>query len=107
MICTDEWRRERGSVLLFNDEMYGEIALAGPSAQLSKTPGRPKWTARPLGYHNRLVLMKFLGLKEADLVNLEKKKVIGTFDDLPGLKAPLYYDLDKDPIYNYGREVKR
>ena len=107
MICTDEWRRERGSVLLFNDEMYGEIALAGTLSRLSKTPGRTKWLARPLGYHNRLVLMKFLGLKEADLVNLEKKKVIGTFDDLPGLKAPLYYDLDKDPIYNYGREVKR
>jgi len=107
MICDDEWRRERGSVILFNDEMYGEIALAGPSAQLSKTPGRPKWLARPLGYHNRLVLMKFLGMKEDELADLEEKKVIGTGDDRPGLKAPLYYNLDKDPIYNYGREVKR
>ena len=107
MICDDKWRRERGSVILFNDEMYGELALAGPSARLSKTPGRTKWLARPLGYHNRLVLMKFLGLSEQDLENLEKKKVVGSFDDRPGLKPPLYYHLDKDPIYNYGREVKR
>jgi hypothetical protein len=38
---------------------------------------------------------------------LEKKKVIGTFDDRPGLKPPVYYDLSKDPIYNYGKEVKK
>jgi len=107
MVCEDEWRRERGSVILFNDEMYGEIALAGPSARLSKTPARTKWTARPLGYHNRLVLMKFLGLSERDMEALEEKHVIGSFDDRPGLKPPLYYHLDKDPIYNYGREVKR
>ncbi len=107
MICDDEWRRERGSVILFNDEMYGELAIAGPSALLSKTPGRTKWLARPLGYHNRLVLMKFLGLKEEEMAALEEKKVIGSFDDRPGLKPPLYYNLDKDPIYNYGREVKR
>jgi len=104
-ICYDEWRRERGSVILFRDDMYGEIALSGPSAQLSGTPSRIKWIARPLGYHNRYVLKKFLGLSEEEIVALEKQKVIGTFDDRPGLKPPVYYNLDNDPIYNYGREV--
>jgi crotonobetainyl-CoA:carnitine CoA-transferase CaiB-like acyl-CoA transferase len=107
MICDDAWRRARGSVILFNDEMYGELALAAPSALLSKTPGRTKWLARPLGYHNRLVLMKFLGLKEEELDDLEKKNVTGSFDDRPGLKPPIYYHLDKDPLYHYGREVKK
>ena len=106
-VCGDPWRRERGSVILFNDEMYGEIALAGPSARLSKTTARTKWLARPVGYHNRLVLKKFIGLSEEDMEDLEKKKVIGTYDDKPGLKPPVYYNLDKDPIYNYGREGKR
>jgi crotonobetainyl-CoA:carnitine CoA-transferase CaiB-like acyl-CoA transferase len=106
MVCYDNWRRERGSVMLFNDEMYGEIALAGPSARLSKTPGRTKWLARPVGYHNRLVLKKFVGLSEKEIEYLEKKKIIGTYDDKPGLKPPVYYNLDDDPIYNYGREVK-
>ncbi|MCK9273488.1 MAG: CoA transferase [Syntrophales bacterium] len=104
-ICYDQWRRERGSVILFKDEMYGELALAGPSARLSKTPGRTKWLARPLGYHNRFILKKILGLSEQDLNDLQKKKVIGTYDDKPGLKPPIYYDLDKDAIFNYGRGV--
>jgi crotonobetainyl-CoA:carnitine CoA-transferase CaiB-like acyl-CoA transferase len=103
----DPWRRERGSVILFNDEMYGEIALAGPSAQLSKTPSRTKWIARPVGYHNRLVLKKFLEMSEEKIAGLEKKKVIGTFDDRPGLKPPVYYNLAEDAIFNYGREGKK
>jgi len=106
-IYQDPWRRERGSVILFNDEMYGEFVLAGPSAQLSKTPSRTKWIARPVGYHNRLVLKKFLEMSEEQIAELEKKKVIGTFDDRPGLKPPVYYNLNEDPIFNYGREGKK
>ncbi len=102
-IYQDPWRRERGSVILFNDEMYGEFVMAGPSAQLSRTPSRTKWIARPLGYHNRLVLKKFLEMPEEKIAELEKKKVVGTFDDRPGLKPPVYYNLDADPVYNYGR----
>jgi crotonobetainyl-CoA:carnitine CoA-transferase CaiB-like acyl-CoA transferase len=106
-IYKDPWRRERGSVILFNDEMYGELVMAGPSAQLSGTPSRTKWIARPLGYHNRLVLKKFLEMSEEKIVELEKKKVIGIFDDRPGLKPPVYYNLDADPVYNYGRGEKK
>jgi len=106
-IYQDPWRRERGSVILFNDEMYGEFVMAGPSAQLSKTPSRTKWIARPIGYHNRLVLKKFLEMSEEKIAELEKKNVIGTFDDRPGLKPPVYYDLSEDPIFNYGREGKK
>jgi len=107
MIANEEWRRKRGSVVLFKDDIYGNLAIAGPSAMLSGTPSRTKWLARPLGYHNRLVLKKFLGLSESDIEKLEKKKVIGTFDDRPGLKPPVYYNLSEDPIYNYGKEVKK
>ena len=105
-IANDEWRRNRGSVVLFKDDVYGNLVIAGPSAQLSGTPSRTKWLARPLGYHNRIVLKKFLGLSEDEILVLEKKKVIGTFDDRPGLKPPVYYNLSEDPIYNYGKEVK-
>jgi crotonobetainyl-CoA:carnitine CoA-transferase CaiB-like acyl-CoA transferase len=105
-IANDEWRRKRGSVVLFKDDVYGDLVIAGPSAQLSGTPSRTKWLARPLGYHNRVVLKKFLGLSEEEIKDLEKKKVIGTFDDRPGLKPPVYYNLDEDPIYNYGKEVR-
>jgi len=106
-IAYDDWRRKRGSVVLFKDDVYGDLVIAGPSAQLSGTPSRTKWLARPLGYHNRLVLKKFLELSESQIEELEKKKVIGTFDDRPGLKPPVYYNLKDDPIYNYGKEVKK
>jgi len=106
-MCHDSWRRERGSVILFKDDMYGELMISGPSAAMSGTPSRTRWLARPLGYHNRLVLMKFLGLTEDEIKDLEKKKVTGTFDDRPGLKPPVYYNLDEDPIYNYGKEVRK
>lgn len=106
-ICHDPWRRQRGSVILFNDDMYGELVMAGPSAQLSKTPARTKWLARPVGYHNRLVLRKFLEMTDEEIAVLEKKRVIGTFDDRPGLKPPVYYNLDADQIYNYGRGIEK
>ncbi len=105
-ICHDPWRRQRGSVILFNDEMYKELIMSGPSAQLSKTPARTKWLARPVGYHNRLVLKKFMGMSEEEIISLEKKSVIGTYDDRPGLKPPIYYNLDEDLMFNYGREKK-
>ena len=37
-ICHDPWRRERGSVVLYDDEMYKKLVLSGPMAMLSKTP---------------------------------------------------------------------
>lgn len=100
-ICNDPWRRERGSVIPFEDGMYKELVLEGPIAMLSKTPGRTKWLTRPLGYHNRYVLKKILGLTEAQIKGLEKERVVGYWDFRVGQRPPIYYNLDKDPIFNY------
>jgi crotonobetainyl-CoA:carnitine CoA-transferase CaiB-like acyl-CoA transferase len=100
-ICNDPWRRERGSVVSFQDDMYKELVLEGPIAMLSKTPGRTKWLTRPLGYHNRYVLKKFLGLTEAQIKELEKERVVGYWDFRVGQRPPIYYKLDEDPIFNY------
>jgi crotonobetainyl-CoA:carnitine CoA-transferase CaiB-like acyl-CoA transferase len=100
-ITYDEWRQERGSVIVFTDEMYGKLMLPGPSAMLSKTPGRIKWLARPLGYHNRYVLKTILGYSDEEIQRLEKERVIGNWDDRPGIKPPVYYDISKDPMFNY------
>ncbi|MDD5311641.1 MAG: CoA transferase [Dehalococcoidia bacterium] len=103
-ITNDEWRRERGSVIVFTDDMYGKLNIPGPSAMLSKTPGRIKWLSRPLGYHNRYILKKILGYSEEEIKQLEKERVVGYWDDRPGIKPPVYYDIEKDPIFNYKGE---
>jgi crotonobetainyl-CoA:carnitine CoA-transferase CaiB-like acyl-CoA transferase len=100
-ITHDEWRQERGSVIVFTDEMYGKLMLPGPSAMLSKTPGRIKWLARPLGYHNRYILKTMLGCSDEEIKQLEKERVIGNWDDRPGIKPPVYYDIAADPMFNY------
>jgi crotonobetainyl-CoA:carnitine CoA-transferase CaiB-like acyl-CoA transferase len=100
-ISNDPWRKERGSVLEFNDDMYKKLVVEGPIAMLSKTPGRTKWLTRPLGYHNRYVLKKILGLKEAEIKILEKEGVIGNWDYRVGQRPPIYHDIEKDPLFNY------
>ncbi len=103
-ITYDEWRRERGSVIVFQDDMYGKLIMPGPSAMLSKTPGRVKWLSRPLGYHNRYVLKHLLGYSEEEIKALEKERVVGYWDDRPGIKPPVYYDMSKDAMFNYKGE---
>ncbi len=106
-ICHDPWRRERGSVYTCDDEMYKKIVLQGPIAALSKTPGRTKWLTRPLGYHNRYVFKKMLGLTEEEIRNLEKDRVVGYWDYRVGQRPPVYYDVQKDPIFNYAPEKEK
>jgi len=60
-ISQDPWRRERGSAILFEDDMYKKLLVEGPIAMLSLTPGRIKWLTRPLGYHNRYVFKRSWG----------------------------------------------
>jgi crotonobetainyl-CoA:carnitine CoA-transferase CaiB-like acyl-CoA transferase len=100
-ITYDKWREERGSVIEFHDDMYGKLRIPGPSAMLSKTPGRIKWLARPLGYHNRYILKTILGYSDEEIKQLEKERVIGNWDDRPGIKPPVYYDMSSDPMFNY------
>jgi len=100
-ISQDDWRRERGSVVSFDDEMYKKLVLGGPLAMLSKTPGKIKWLTRPLGYHNRYTLKKILGLSSAEIKELEKERVVGYWDYRVGQRPPVYYDIQKDPLFNY------
>ena len=100
-ISEDPWRKERGSAMMFEDDMYKKLLVEGPIAMLSKTPGRTKWLTRPLGYHNRYVFKKILGLTEEEIKKLEKERVVGTWDYRVGQRPPIYHDISKDKIFNY------
>ena len=79
--------------------MYKKLVLEGPIAMLSKTPGRTKWLTRPLGYHNRYVFKKILGLTEAQIKGLEKERVVGNWDYRVGQRPPIYYKIDQGPHF--------
>ena len=100
-IANDEWRRERGSVMEFDDEMYGKKVWPGVPVAMSKTPGRIKSLQRPVGYHNHYVLQKVLNLSKDQIGELEKKHVIGYWGNCIGQRPPVYYDMSKDPIVNF------
>ncbi|TFG92126.1 MAG: CoA transferase [Syntrophobacterales bacterium] len=100
-LANDDWRRERGSVVEFDDEMYKKLVMAGSAAMMSKTPGRIKWLTRPLGYHNRYILKTLLGLSEKEICKLEEERIVGTWDYRVGQRPPVYYDIEKDTMFNY------
>ena len=102
-LISDPWRKERGSVIDFEDDMYGRGLWAGPAASLSETPGRLKHLTRPIGYHNRYILKEKLALSEAHIQSLEKKGVIGYWDNRVGKRPPSYADMNTDPMFNYKR----
>jgi crotonobetainyl-CoA:carnitine CoA-transferase CaiB-like acyl-CoA transferase len=106
-IVQDPWRRERGSVVEFEDEMYGKGIWPGLAAALHKTPGRVKRLARPVGYHNHYVFQKVLGLSKSQIKELEKKHIIGYWGNRVGPKPPAYYDMENDPVFHYDQEKEK
>lgn len=100
-LTNDKWRRERGSVVEFEDDMYGKGIWPGVPVAMEKTPGRIKWLTRPIGYHNRYILKKLLGISEDEIKQLEKERVIGYWANRVGQRPPYYYDMQTDPVFNY------
>ena len=84
----DEHLRERGAVWQYDDPLYGPMVEQGPAPKLSATPGRMRWAAKPVGWHNEEVLTRLLGLSPGRIKQLEEKKVVGRWADRPGAKPP-------------------
>ncbi|MBI2080417.1 MAG: CoA transferase [candidate division NC10 bacterium] len=84
----DPHLRARGSVWELDDPLYGSMTEYGPAPKLSATPGRMKWAAKPVGWHNAYVFRRILGLPEEAIRDLEDKKIIGRWADRVGAKPP-------------------
>jgi crotonobetainyl-CoA:carnitine CoA-transferase CaiB-like acyl-CoA transferase len=80
--------RARGAVWEYEDPLYGPMVEYGPAPKLSATPGRIKWGAKPVGFHNEYVFRRLLGLTSKELRHLQDKKVIGKWADRIGAKPP-------------------
>ncbi|MGO9580577.1 MAG: CaiB/BaiF CoA transferase family protein [Desulfobaccales bacterium] len=84
----DEHLRQRGAVCEFEDPLYGKVVEYGPGPKLSESPGRMRWIAKPVGFHNSHVFRSLLNLTEKRMQELQEKQVIGTWADRAGAKPP-------------------
>jgi crotonobetainyl-CoA:carnitine CoA-transferase CaiB-like acyl-CoA transferase len=68
--------RERGAVQEYDDALYGPMVQQCYPPRLGETPGRLKWSSRPLGFDNQYVFTKILGLPNEEVTELEKEGVL-------------------------------
>ncbi|MCX8152223.1 MAG: CoA transferase [Archaeoglobaceae archaeon] len=87
----DEHFRSRRTVWIYEDHLWGELAEV-QAVKMSETPGRIKWTARPLGFDNEFVLTKILGMSLEEIKELEKEGVIGKWSERKGTRPPEDWD---------------
>jgi crotonobetainyl-CoA:carnitine CoA-transferase CaiB-like acyl-CoA transferase len=84
----DAHLRARGTVWDHEDALYGPMVEQGPAPKLSATPGRIRWAARPVGWHNEHVFRTILGLAPSEIQALEAAGVVGRWADRVGAKPP-------------------
>jgi crotonobetainyl-CoA:carnitine CoA-transferase CaiB-like acyl-CoA transferase len=78
----------RGAVWRFDDPVYGDAVEYGPVPKLSASPGRLRWTGRPVGFDNQHIFRGLLGLSPARVAELEAHGTIRTWADRPGARPP-------------------
>ena len=86
--CADAHLEARRTFWRHDDPIYGRFPLYGPPAKLSATPGRIKWTIKPVGADNNFVFRGLLGLSPDEIEALEAQGIIGRWADKPGQKPP-------------------
>jgi formyl-CoA transferase len=75
-IAADPHYRERGTIVDVEDEEFGELPMAAPVPQMSKTPGRIRSLGPALGQHTDEVLSDLLALPPEQLHELHTAGVI-------------------------------
>lgn len=84
----DPHLRARAAVWDYEDPLYGPMVEQGPGPKLSATPGRLRWAARPVGWHNDYVFRTVLGLSPSEVRDLEARGVVGRWAERPGARPP-------------------
>jgi len=91
-IFKDRKFNNRKTVWKFKDPIYGDMAYPNP-LHLDKTPGRIRWSMRPVGFDNEYVLKQILGFDDDRIEKLYKNNVLGKWDKkLPFSSPPKDWD---------------
>ena len=78
-IYHSEHFNERQTVWKFDDPLWGDLCY--PMAlHLEDTPGRIRWSMRPVGFDNEYVLRKLLGYSAREIQSLYDEQVIGRWN---------------------------
>jgi len=89
----DEHLIKRNFTYTVHDPIYGDLVEEGIAPKLSETPGRIKWSGKPVGFDNEYVLKYFLGMKTDAIKGLKERNVIGKWvDQPPGRRPPEGWD---------------
>jgi len=75
-IFEDEQFKERKNIVEVDHPRLGKVKIPGIVPTLSETPGSIRNIAPDLGEHNQEILTDLLGLKELDIIKLEKEGII-------------------------------
>jgi len=94
----DAHLRARGAVWDYEDPLYGPMVEQGPAPKLSATPGRIRWAARPVGWHNEHVCRTVLGLSPSEIQGLAAQGVLGRWADRVGAKPPDEWTPDRPTV---------
>ncbi|ABL88430.1 L-carnitine dehydratase/bile acid-inducible protein F [Pyrobaculum islandicum DSM 4184] len=103
-VLNDPWRWERGSIVKIRDRLYGEIVVPGPVVKIAGVNLNVRWVARPVGYHNKLVLRKWLGIKAEEVDKLVEHGVLGYWDGQIGNMPPPGWKAEEDPVFQGERD---
>lgn len=95
----DEHLRGRGAVQEFDDPLYGRVVEYGPGPKLSRSPGRMRGIAKPVGFHNEHVFRTVLNLHSDEIRALEEQKIIGKWDERIGSKPPADWDGEQGVVF--------
>ena len=66
----DKNYKDRKTLFEFDCPHYGKHLATQPQPRLSRTPGRIKWLAQPIGYETFEILNKYLGYSKEDVQQL-------------------------------------
>ena len=93
MPITTRTYQQRGAIQEYDDHLYGTMRQECYPPRMSETPSRVKWSSRPVGFDNRYVFQKVLGLPLEEIKRLEFEKVIfGANPAVPSQNAPPDWD---------------
>ncbi len=91
---------ERGAVWKYEDPIYGDMCHPFALAGFEKSPGRIKWTMRPVGFDNDYVFRQILGISEEELEKLYQEGVVGKWDErFPATAPPPDWDGKRGLLY--------